>query len=266
MSKIPQIAFGTWQLSGEDCYNATKLAIKYGYKHIDTALAYQNEKEIARAIKDSGAKREELFIASKLPAEIKTYDEAKRCIEESLNNLETNYLDLYLIHAPWPWSEVGKNCDEGNIEVWKAIIEYQKLGKLKNIGVSNFKPHDIENIAKSTGVWPICNQIRYFIGNTQDEVTSYCKEHNILIEAYSPLATGELITNKIVVDMAQRLGITPAALCLSYVYTKGHILLVKSKTESRIKENLDCLVKLSDDDMLELDKLHHIASTRPLRS
>ena len=266
MINIPNVAFGTWQLQGEECYNAVLKAILYGYKHIDTAMNYGNEKEIARAIKDSKVKRENLFITSKLPAEIKNYEDAKKSIEESLSNLETDYLDLYLIHAPWPWSEVGKNCDEGNIEVWKCLIEYQKMGKLKNIGVSNFHPHDIQNIYDATGVWPVCNQIRYFIGNTQDEIVNYCNEHNILIEAYSPLATGELVNNEHIVNMAKRLNISTVKLCLSYVYTKGYVLLVKSKTDSRIKENLDNFMILSDEDMKYLDSLKHIASTRTLRS
>ena len=264
--EVPQVAFGTWQLTGEDCFNGTIFAIKAGYKHIDTALAYQNEDTISKAIKASGVKREELFITTKIPAEIKDYEGAKEAINKSLKNLDTEYLDMCLIHAPWPWSDVGGSYKNGNAEVWKALIEAQKEGKVRLIGVSNFHPKDIENLVEKTNVWPAVNQIRYFVGNTQDEIVNYCKTNNIIIEAYSPLATGELVDNAIIKEVAKKYNTTPANICLSYVYTKGHILISKSKTESRIIDNINNLFKLSDEDMAYLDSLNHIASTRPLRS
>lgn len=264
--EVPQVAFGTWQLAGDDCYNATIYAIKAGYKHIDTALAYQNEAIIGKAIKDLKVNREDLFITSKIPADIKTYEGAKEAINTMLKNLDTPYLDMCLIHAPWPWSDVGGDYKEGNVEVWKSLIEAQNDGKVKLIGVSNFHPKDIEYIVKKTNVWPVVNQIRYFIGNTQDMVVDYCNDHGIVIAAYSPLATGELVENEIIKNMAKKYNTTPANICLSYVYTKGYILLSKSKTESRIIDNINNLFKLNAEDMAYLDSLNHIASTRPLRS
>ena len=264
--EVPQVAFGTWQLSGEDCFNETIYALKAGYRHIDTALAYQNEDVIGKAIKKFGIKREELFITTKVPADIKTYEGAKEAINTSLKNLDTPYLDMCLIHAPWPWSDVGGDYSDGNVEVWKALIEAQHDGKIRLIGVSNFHPKDIEYIVNKTNVWPVVNQIRYFVGNTQDAIVDYCKAHDIIIAAYSPLATGELVDNAIIKEVAKKYNTTPANICLSYVYTKGYILLSKSKTESRIIDNITKLIKLADEDMRYLDSLKHIASTRPLRS
>ena len=158
--EVPQVAFGTWQLSGEDCFNGTIYALKAGYRHIDTALAYQNEDVIGKAIKKYGIKREELFITTKIPADIKTYEGAKKAINTSLKNLDTPYLDMCLIHAPWPWSDQGGNYEKGNIESWKAMIELYNEGKIKAIGVSNFYPDRLADICLfERKVIPAVNQI-----------------------------------------------------------------------------------------------------------
>lgn len=264
--KIPKIGFGTWQTKdGDEAYQATLCALKSGYRHIDTAYIYGNEQSIGKAIKDSLIPREELFITTKLPAEIKTYGEAFSYFESSLKNLNLDYIDLYLIHAPWPWKEVGKDCTDGNIEVWKAMIELYEAKKIRAIGVSNFHAKDIEALIETTGVVPAVNQIRYFIGNTQEAISKYCVQHNILIEAYSPLATGELLGNSIVESMALKYNTTIAKICLRYCIEKNTIPLPKSIHEERIKDNLDIDFKLSKEDMKYLDSLHHIVSTRPLR-
>ena len=164
--KIPAVGFGTWQSkSGEETYNACKWALKYGYRHIDTAYAYGNEESVGLAIKDSGIDRSEVFITTKLPSDIKTYEGCIKSFDESLKNLDTEYIDLYLIHAPWPWSNVGIDCAEGNIEAWKAMIDLYNQGKIKAIGVSNFHKKDILPLIEATGFKPMVNQIRYFIGN-----------------------------------------------------------------------------------------------------
>ena len=174
--KIPKIGFGTWQIAdGEQAYNSVMHALKAGYTHIDTAHAYGNEKSVGKAIKDSGIKREDVFITTKVPAEIKTYEGAVKHIEESLANLGVDYIDLHLIHAPWPWSAIGMDCKDGNVEVWKALIEFYNAGKIRSIGVSNFHVKDIEYIVEKTGFKPMANQIRFFIGNTQEEITQYCQ-------------------------------------------------------------------------------------------
>lgn len=265
--KIPAIGFGTWQVAdGEECYNSCLWALRAGYRHIDTAFAYGNEKSVARAIKDSGLSREEVFITTKLPADIKDYDGARVCFEQSLVNLNTDYIDLYLIHAPWPWSDVGSDCTDGNIAVWRAMIELYNEGKIRAIGVSNFHVKDIRALIDATGVVPAVNQIRYFIGNTQNEITDYCQANGILVEAYSPLATGALASHSDLLSVAEKYGVSVPKLCIRYCIEKGTLPLPKSVNEERIKANLDVDFKISSEDMKYLDSLYHIGPTRPYRS
>ena len=264
--KIPKIGLGTWQSSKEDAYNACMYALKAGYKHIDTACVYENEDAVGKAIKDSKVKREDIFVTTKLPANIKTYDEAISSFYESLKNLDLDYIDLYLIHAPWPWSNVGEDYTEGNIEVWKAMIKLYNEGLIKAIGVSNFHENEIESLIKATNFKPMVNQIRYFIGNTQENLTRYCQNNKILIEAYSPLATGELVDMDILDVYAKKYNTTRAKLCIRYCIEKNTLPLPKSVHEERIIDNLDVDFQISNEDMEYLDSLYHIASTRPFRS
>lgn len=264
--KIPKVGFGTWQSkSGEEAYNSVKWAIEAGYRHIDTAYAYGNEDSVGKAIADSGVGRKNIFLVTKLPADIKTYGGTVEHFEKSLQNLGTDYLDLYLIHAPWPWAEIGKVCTEGNIEAWRAMVELYNAGKIKSIGVSNFHPEDIKPLIEATGVKPAVNQIRYFIGNTQEKVSAYCEIEGILIEAYSPLATGELVGNVTLDAIAQKYGKSVAKICLRYCLQKGVLPLPKSTHRERIIDNTDLDFVISDEDIAYLDGLHHIASTRKLR-
>jgi len=264
--EIPMIGFGTWQSKdGEEAYNACKWALQYGYRHIDTAYIYGDEGSVAKAIKDSGIDRKEIFITTKLPDYIKTYNETIEYFNKSLANLETDYLDLFLIHAPWPWANVGSDCTLGNIEAWKAMIELYKQGKIRAIGVSNFHKKDIEPLIESTGFKPMVNQIRYFIGNRQDHITDYCQANGILIEAYSPMATGEMLKNEEMLKLAEKYNTTVPKICIRYCIQKNTLPLPKSVTESRIKDNLDVDFEISNEDMNYLDSLYHIVSTRPFR-
>ena len=263
--QIPKIGFGTWQTPNDQVYEAVTHALNAGYRHIDTAVVYENEIGVGKAIKDSGIAREELFITTKIPADIKTYEEAKASIEKSLVDLGLDYIDLHLIHAPWPWSEVGKDCKDGNVEVWKALIEYYNAGKIRSIGVSNFHVADIEYLIEKTNVKPMVNQIRFFIGNTQEPITQYCQANNILIEAYSPMATGELISNEIVQKIADKYNTTNSKICLRYCIERNTLPLPKSVTKSRIYDNIDLDFEISKEDMKYLDDLYHIASTRKMR-
>lgn len=265
--KIPAIGFGTWQVAdGEEAYSSCLNALKYGYRHIDTAFAYGNEQSVARAIKDSGLSREEVFITTKLPADIKDYDGAIEHIEASLKNLATEYIDLYLIHAPWPWSDVGGDYSEGNIAVWRAMIELYNAGKLLAIGVSNFHVKDIKAIVDATGAVPAVNQIRYFIGNTQNEISDYCQANGILIEAYSPLATGAIVENSDLAKIAEKYGVSIPQLCIRFCIENGTLPLPKSVNEQRIMANLDVDFKIEREDMNYLNSLYHIGPTRPYRS
>ena len=265
--KIPAIAIGTWQVApGEEAYNTVKFALEAGYRHIDTAFTYGNEKSVGEAVRDSGIPRNEIFITTKLPADIKTYEGARDCFIKSLENLGVEYIDLYLIHAPWPWSNVGENCDEGNTAAWKAMIDLYNDGKIRAIGVSNFHRPDIENLIKTTGFSPMVNQIRYFIGNTQNHITDFCQENGILIEAYSPLATGALVEDSHLVELAEKYGKSVPKICIRYCIEKGTLPIPKSTKMDRIADNLDVDFKMDKEDIEYLDSLYHIGPTRQLRS
>ena len=265
--KIPSIGFGTWQVAeGEEGYNSCLWALKAGYRHIDTAFAYDNEPSVARAIADSGISREDIFITTKLPADIKTYEGTKEHFEKSLKNLDTDYIDLYLIHAPWPWSDVGNDYTDGNIAAWRAMIDLYNDGRVRAIGVSNFHVKDIKAIVEATGFVPAVNQIRYFIGNTQNEITEYCQANGILVEAYSPLATGALVEHSDLTKLAEKYGVSIPQLCIRFCVENGTLPLPKSVNEARIKANLDVDFEISKEDMAYLNSLYHIGPTRPYRS
>ena len=254
--ELPKIGFGTWQIKpGEETYTSVALALKNGYRHIDTAAAYQNEQSVGKAIKDSGIPREEIFITPKLPAEIKDYELAKKTLSKSLDLLGIDYVDLYLIHAPWPWNEMGKDCKKGNIAVYKAMEEFYKEGKIKAIGVSNFSPDDIQNIIDNCEIVPQVNQIGYFIGINQSETISYCKEKNIFIIAYSPLGIGYLLTNEDIQTIADKYNVSSAQICLRYLLQKGVAALPKSTHESRIIQNSQLDFEISETDMRFLDTI-----------
>lgn len=263
--EIPAIGLGTWQSEKPDAYRAVRAAIEYGYRHIDTAYAYDNEDAVGQAVKDSGIGREKLYITTKLPSDIKSYGGAKEYCERSLKALGTDYLDLYLIHAPWPWSAVGTDCTEGNIEVWKAFIDLKKEGKLRSIGVSNFHGDQIDPLAEATGVMPAVNQIRFFIGNTQEPVWEYCKQHGILVEAYSPLATGKILGIKEIGDIAEKLGVSLAQLCIRYCVQRGTLPLPKSVTPSRIADNMRIDFEIPEEDMKILNAIKGLFP-KPYRS
>ena len=265
--RIPAIGFGTWQMAdGEECYSACLKALKAGYRHIDTALAYGNEQSVARAIADSGLDRKGVFITTKLPADFKTYESARERFEMSLKNLGTDYIDLYLIHAPWPWHDVGGDYTEGNIEAWRAMIDLYNEGKVRAIGVSNFHANNITALIEATGVVPAVNQIRYFIGNTQNEITDFCQELGILVEAYSPLATGALTEHEDLIQVARAYGVSVAQVCIRYCIERGLLPLPKSVNEERIKANIEVDFTISKEDMEYLNGLYHIGPTRPFRS
>ena len=265
--KIPAVGFGTWQVKdGSEAYCSTLMALEAGYRHIDTAHAYDNEESVGKAIKDSGIKREDVFVTTKLPSHIKTYDGAKEHFAESLASLGLEYLDLYLIHAPWPWSNIGEECTEGNIEAWRAMVELYNEGKVRAIGVSNFAVKDITPLIDATGVKPMVNQIRYFIGNRQDVITDYCQANGILVEAYSPLATGEIVANEKLAPIAAKYGVTIPQLCIRYCLEKNTLPLPKSVHKERIEANIDLNFHIEKEDIEYLDSIGRIGAVKALRS
>lgn len=254
--KLPKIGFGTWQIKpGEDTLRAVSLALKNGYRHIDTAEGYYNEASVGQAIKESGLKREDVFITSKLESHIKTYEGAKEYFLESLKKLDTDYLDLFIIHAPWPWSEMGKDCETGNVLAYKAMEELYHEGKVRAIGVSNFEVKHLQNILDNCEVVPHVNQIGYFIGLDQSKTINFCKEHNIFVEAYSPLGIGYLLSNETVNEVAKKYNVGPAQICLRYLLQKGVAPLPKSVHEQRMIQNTEVDFVIKDEDMLVLDQV-----------
>lgn len=253
--EVPKIGLGTWQIpDGEAAYNSVMYALKNGYRHIDTAAAYGNEKSVGQAIKDSGIPREEIFVTTKLPAECKGYDIAKECFEKSLADLDIGYIDLYLIHAPWPWSAIGMDCTEGNIESWKAMEEIYESGKVRAIGVSNFEPHHVQPLLDNCKMVPMCNQICFHIGNRQEATMEFCKKLGIQITAYSPLATGRIVEDEYIKEIAEKYNATIPQICVRYCIQKGNVVIPKSTKEKRIISNVQVDFEISAEDMEYLDK------------
>ena len=256
---IQNIGLGFWQISKEDAKRVFIEGYEVGYRHFDTAIAYRNETEIGEAIKELGLKREDYWLTSKIPAEIKNYEGAKKAIDESLARLGVEYLDLMLIHAPKPWALMflpGPRFHKGNLEVWRALTEAKKEGKIKNIGVSNFTVKDIQNIEKNSDEPIYANQIRIHVGHVPSKVIEYCHKQGILVEAYSPLEVGRLLNNKIVDEIAQKNNVSPAQLCIKYAECFGTVPLPRSRSKAHMKENFEFQFDLSQEDKAILDKVN----------
>lgn len=254
--ELPKIGLGTWQVKeGDEVYTSVLTALKHGYRHIDTAEGYRNEEGVGRAVRDSGIPRQEIFITSKLESHIKTYEGTKQAFEETMEKLGFEYLDLFLIHAPWPWNEIGKESDDGNVQAWKAMEEFYRAGRIRAIGVSNFEPKHIQNLLDHCDIVPHVNQIGYFIGLDQSETIEFCERHNIFIEAYSPLGIGYLLDNKDIQKIAKKYDKSTAQICIRWLLQKGTAPLPKSTHEHRIIENADVDFEISDTDMAFLDTI-----------
>lgn len=254
--KLPKIGLGTWQVKdGDEAYLSVLAALKNGYRHIDTAEGYRNEESVGRAVRDSGLKRSEVFVTSKLESHIKTYQGAIDAFEATLKALQFDYLDLFLIHAPWPWSEIGKECNAGNVEAWKAMETLYKAGKIRAIGVSNFDPDHIENILKHCEIIPHVNQIGYFIGLDQQKTLDYCASKGIVVEAYSPLGIGYLLSNPIIGEVAKKYAVSPAQICIRYCIQKNTAPLPKSTHEARIIQNTQVDFEIAPADMAILEAI-----------
>lgn len=259
--KIPVVGFGTWQSSeGEIAYNAVSEALKSGYTHIDTAAAYGNEVSVGRAVKDSGRAREEIFITSKLWNTNRGYDTTLAAAEKTCRKLGVYYLDLYLIH----WPAVKKqfdNWDKVNLDTWRAITRLYKEGVFRAIGVSNFMPHHLNSLME-TEIPPMVNQIEYHPGFMQKYTVDYCKKHNILVEAWSPLGTGRMLNNEVLKEIAEKYGRSVAQICIRWALQNGALPLPKSVTPGRIAENINVFdFEISDNDMAIINKLPDFGSS-----
>ena len=194
--EIPQLGLGTWLVDDGDVADAVKAAVKLGYRHIDTAQAYGNERGVGEGIRTCGIQRDKLFVVSKVAAEHKTYEEAKKGIDETLSKMGLDYLDMMIIHSPQPWVDVNQSEDryvEGNRAAWRALEEAYKAGKLRVIGVSNFQIEDLKSLMEVCEIKPMVNQILLHISNTPLELVEYCQKNGIAVEAYSPIGHGEIL-------------------------------------------------------------------------
>ncbi len=258
--EIPKLGLGTWLISDDDVVQAVKDAITIGYRHIDTAQAYGNERGVAEAIRASGVSRDEIFLTTKLAAEIKSYDEAVAAIDDSLKTMGLDHVDLMIIHSPQPWAEFGADDRyfEGNREAWRALEDAYKAGKLRAIGVSNFEREDLDNILASCTVKPMVNQVLAHISNTPHELIRYTQEQGMLVEAYSPIAHGELLKNEQVREIAERHGVSVPQLSIRYVLQLGLLPLPKTTNPEHMKSNADVDFEISDEDMETLKNVNEI--------
>jgi len=248
--EIPQLGFGVFQIKPEETKAATLEALKVGYRHIDTAEMYGNEREVGRAVRDSGIDRAQIFVTSKLNNGFHAHDKALVEFARSLEVMKLDYLDLFLIH--WPLPGVGDF-----VETWKALEEIYGSGRAKAIGVSNFQPHHLQRLARETSVVPAVNQIEIHPYFTQEDVRAFDREHGIATEAWSPIAQGEVLDDPTIGRIAERLQRTPAQVTLRWHIQRGDIVFPKSVTPARIAENFALFdFELTDEDMAAITGLH----------
>lgn len=248
--EIPKLGLGTWFIDGDKAAQAVRDAVEIGYRNIDTAQAYGNERGVGEGVRTSGIPREALFVSTKLAAEIKDHDAAVTAIDGSLENLDIEYIDLMLIHAPQPWDDFrGGDYAEGNRDAWRALEEAYRAGKLRAIGVSNFLQADLENILDGGAVVPHVNQILAHAGNTPTELIAYCESKNILVEAYSPIAHGEILKNQDVTAIANKYGVSVPQLCIRYTLQLSTVSLPKTANPEHMRSNAQVDFVISDKDM-----------------
>ena len=259
--KIPKLALGTWLIDDGEAAKAVEEAIKIGYRHIDTAQAYGNERGVGEGVRKSGIPREEIFVTSKVAAENKSYESAMASIDESTEKMGIGYIDMMIIHSPQPWVEVNQSENryfEENKQVWKALEDALNAGKVRAIGVSNFLEEDLESLLPSCNMKPMVNQILAHISNTPFGLIEYCQQKGIVVEAYSPVAHGEAMKNPIITEIAEKYGVTVPQLCIKYDLQLDLIVLPKTANPAHMKSNSELDFMISDDDMELLKNIDRI--------
>lgn len=254
--KMPKLGLGTYKLkAGDETYNAVLFALKSGIRHIDTAIIYQNESSVGKAIRDSGIPREDIFVTSKVPPHIKNHNSTLRMFEKSLKNLGTDYIDLYIINAPGPFNDLDGDYDKENREVYSALEMLYNEERVRAIGVSQFKIKDIKNILNHCTIKPHVQQISFFIGHTQNELVQYCQSNHIQVQAFSPLAKGYLLNNTLLNDIANKYTIKPSQLALKYIIQKGIAPIPKATKKAHILLNTQLDFMINESDMVILDEV-----------
>lgn len=260
---VPRLALGTWLIDDDKAADAVRAAIKLGYRHIDTAQAYGNEKGVGEGVRASGVDRKEIFITSKVAAEHKTYEEAAAGINKTLATMGLDYIDMMIIHSPQPWTEVNQSDNryiEGNREAWRALEDAYKAGRIRAIGVSNFIREDIDNLWEGCEIKPMVNQVLCHISNTPLDLIEYCQSKGIIMEAYSPIAHGEAMKNEKIAEMADKYGVSIPQLCIRYDIQLGMVVLPKTANLEHMKTNADVDFVISDEDMELLKDVEKIES------
>ena len=248
--KIPKLGLGTWFIPDAQAAEAVRTAVSLGYRHIDTAQAYENEAGVGEGVRTCGLPREQIFVTSKVAAEHKDYDSAARSIDETLEEMGLDYLDMMIIHSPQPWADFrGGDYAEGNRAAWRALEDAYTAGKLRAIGVSNFRKPDLDNILLDCRVKPMVDQILLHISNTDLGLLDTCRTQDILVEAYSPIAHGEALKNPMIVEMAAKYGVSAAQLCIRYVLELGAVALPKTADPEHMKANAAVDFDITPDDM-----------------
>lgn len=253
--QIPCVAFGTYKAADGKSADIIRMAIEAGYRYFDTASFYGTEEYLAQAIEQSGIPRSEFFLASKLWKEEMGYEETKKAFERTLERLQTDYLDLYLIHWPLPAPDYDdwKSLDA---ETWKAMEELYEEGKIRAIGLSNFLPHHIENIRNHCRIQPMVDQLEFHPGYTQEAAVRYCQEHQILVQAWSPIGRKRVLEEPLIRDLSEKYGVSPAQICLRYAVQRNIVPLPKSSAMERMKENQDIFsFEILQEDMYRLDTM-----------
>ncbi len=256
---IPQFGFGVFLVKPRDTAGAVTAALQAGYRHVDTAQMYQNEAEVGQAIRDSGLDRSEVFLTTKLNNGAHLPDDARKAFDGSLAALGTDYVDLFLIHWPLP-----TRYDGDFISTWRTLEEFYRDGRARSIGVSNFQPHHLRRIHQECEVPPAVDQIEVNPYLTQDEVRRFCAEHQIAVEAWSPIARGNALDDPTITEIAGRCGKTTAQVILRWHIERGDIIFPKSITPARIRENIDIFdFELSGEDVEAISALNRNQRTGP---
>jgi diketogulonate reductase-like aldo/keto reductase len=259
--KIPCLGFGTWQTpDGSTAVIAVKKALESGYRHVDAAAIYGNEVSVGRGIAESGLDRADLFVTSKVWNKERGYETTLLAFEESLSDLQLDYLDLYLIHWPASASRFS-DWENINLETWRAMTELYKKGRIRAIGVSNFLSHHLDPLMQ-TEVQPMVNQIEFHPGQMQEETVQYCKLNSILVEAWSPLGTGKMLSNLFLAGIARKYQKSVAQLCIRWCLQNDTLPLPKSVTPSRIEENAEVFdFTISEKDMAAINGMQYFGGS-----
>lgn len=260
--KVPCVGYGTYLTpDGDVARNSVIEALNAGYRHIDTAFAYGNEKAVGEGIKASGVSREDIFVTTKHWVTMRGYEKATEAIDISLENLGLDYLDLYLIH--WPCVEkVSPDWKEINVSTWKAFEDAYKAGKIRAIGVSNFQKKHYDALVEGCEIKPMVNQIEFHPGYTQPETVEYSKEAGMLVQSFSPLGCGAVLGNETLAEIAKRYNKSVAQICLRFVLQSGLNVLTKSVTPARIIENTQIFdFELTAEDMAVISSMPEVGFT-----